>query len=192
MTPTSGSSGSGRWSARSHPVEFLTPTTTRSQVMGGMLWALGQAFLEGRHMDSRLGRWVNTSLGDYFVAVNADYGAERGCWRRSRGAHPRTLQKGVQLEGRSRASRHVGVRRPAGRSRAPRAWASTSADLDGITRGEIARPAGRSALRRWQCGLGAGQPHDDSGPAIRRALGMDVTAVQLHDLPADVQPEAQP
>jgi xanthine dehydrogenase YagR molybdenum-binding subunit len=40
--------------------------------MGGMLWGLGQALLEGTRMDSRQGRWANASLGDYLVAVNAD------------------------------------------------------------------------------------------------------------------------
>jgi xanthine dehydrogenase YagR molybdenum-binding subunit len=40
--------------------------------MGGMLWGLGQALLEGTRMDGRQGRWANTSLGDYLVPVNAD------------------------------------------------------------------------------------------------------------------------
>jgi xanthine dehydrogenase YagR molybdenum-binding subunit len=40
--------------------------------MGGMLWGLGQALLEGNQMDPRLGRWAHTSLGDYLVPVNAD------------------------------------------------------------------------------------------------------------------------
>ena len=39
--------------------------------MGGMLWGLGQALLEGTHMDSRFGRLANGSLGDYLVPVNA-------------------------------------------------------------------------------------------------------------------------
>jgi xanthine dehydrogenase YagR molybdenum-binding subunit len=50
----------------------LNPKTARSQLMGGMLWGLGQALLEGTRMDSRLGRWANASLGDYLVPVNAD------------------------------------------------------------------------------------------------------------------------
>ena len=40
--------------------------------MGGMLWGLGQALLEGTRMDSRSGRWANASLGDYLIPVNAD------------------------------------------------------------------------------------------------------------------------
>jgi xanthine dehydrogenase YagR molybdenum-binding subunit len=54
------------------PGRVLNPKTTRSQLMGGMLWGLGQALLEGTRMDSRQGRWANASLGDYLVAVNAD------------------------------------------------------------------------------------------------------------------------
>jgi len=40
--------------------------------MGGMLWGLGQALLEGNQMDPRYGRWGATSLGEYLVPVNAD------------------------------------------------------------------------------------------------------------------------
>lgn len=46
--------------------------TARSQLMGGMLWGMGQALLEGNHMDTRHGRWASTSLGDYLGPVNAD------------------------------------------------------------------------------------------------------------------------
>jgi xanthine dehydrogenase YagR molybdenum-binding subunit len=54
------------------PGRVLNPKTARSQLMGGMLWGLGQALLEGTRMDGRQGRWANTSLGDYLVPVNAD------------------------------------------------------------------------------------------------------------------------
>jgi xanthine dehydrogenase YagR molybdenum-binding subunit len=54
------------------PGRVLNPKLARSQLMGGMLWGLGQALLEGTHMDPRYGRWANASLGDYLVAVNAD------------------------------------------------------------------------------------------------------------------------
>jgi xanthine dehydrogenase YagR molybdenum-binding subunit len=54
------------------PGRVLNPKTARSQLMGGILWGLGQALLEGTRMDSRLGRWANASLGDYLVPVNAD------------------------------------------------------------------------------------------------------------------------
>ncbi|HEX5287361.1 MAG TPA: xanthine dehydrogenase family protein molybdopterin-binding subunit [Streptosporangiaceae bacterium] len=54
------------------PGRVLNPRTARSQLMGGMLWGLGQALLEGNQMDPRLGRWAHTSLGDYLVPTNAD------------------------------------------------------------------------------------------------------------------------
>jgi xanthine dehydrogenase YagR molybdenum-binding subunit len=54
------------------PGRVLNARTARSQLMGGMLWGLGQALLEGTRMDPRQGRWANASLGDYLVPVNAD------------------------------------------------------------------------------------------------------------------------
>jgi xanthine dehydrogenase YagR molybdenum-binding subunit len=54
------------------PGRVLNPRTARSQLMGGMLWGMSQALLEGTHMDTTLGRWANASLGDYLVPVNAD------------------------------------------------------------------------------------------------------------------------
>jgi xanthine dehydrogenase YagR molybdenum-binding subunit len=54
------------------PGRVLNAKTARSQLMGGMLWGLGQALLEATHMDSRVGRWANASLGEYLVPVNAD------------------------------------------------------------------------------------------------------------------------
>jgi xanthine dehydrogenase YagR molybdenum-binding subunit len=54
------------------PGRILNPRTARSQLMGGMLWGMSQALLEGTRMDTSLGRWANASLGDYLVPVNAD------------------------------------------------------------------------------------------------------------------------
>ena len=54
------------------PGRVLNAKTARSQLMGGMLWGLGQALLEGTIMDSKEGRWANASLGEYLVPVNAD------------------------------------------------------------------------------------------------------------------------
>jgi xanthine dehydrogenase YagR molybdenum-binding subunit len=54
------------------PGRVLNPKLARSQLMGGMLWGMSQALLEGTRMDTSLGRWANTSLGDYLVPVNAD------------------------------------------------------------------------------------------------------------------------
>jgi xanthine dehydrogenase YagR molybdenum-binding subunit len=54
------------------PGRVLNPRTTRSQLMGGMLWGMSQALLEGNRMDARTGRWASNSLGEYLVPVNAD------------------------------------------------------------------------------------------------------------------------
>ncbi|MFI6492515.1 xanthine dehydrogenase family protein molybdopterin-binding subunit [Streptomyces sp. NPDC050564] len=54
------------------PGRVLNPKTARSQLMGGMIWGLGQALLEANYMDPVRGRWVASSLGDYLIPVNAD------------------------------------------------------------------------------------------------------------------------
>jgi xanthine dehydrogenase YagR molybdenum-binding subunit len=54
------------------PGRVLNPLLARSQLMGGMLWGLGQALLEGNHMDGRTGRWAAGNLAEYLVPVNAD------------------------------------------------------------------------------------------------------------------------
>ena len=43
------------------PGRVLNPKLARSQLMGGMLWGLGQALLEGNHMDPRSGHWSPTT-----------------------------------------------------------------------------------------------------------------------------------
>ena len=40
--------------------------------MGGMLWGMSQALLEGNHIDPHSGRWAATNLAEYLVPVNAD------------------------------------------------------------------------------------------------------------------------
>ncbi|MER7444225.1 xanthine dehydrogenase family protein molybdopterin-binding subunit [Micromonospora avicenniae] len=54
------------------PGRVLNRKLAHSQLMGGMLWGLGQALMEATRMDPRLGRWANASLADYLVPVNAD------------------------------------------------------------------------------------------------------------------------
>ena len=54
------------------PGRILNPKLARSQLMGGMLWGLGQALLEGNQMDPRHGRWGASNLGEYLVPINAD------------------------------------------------------------------------------------------------------------------------
>lgn len=54
------------------PGRVLNAKTAHSQLMGGMLWGLGQALLEANYMSPDTGRWVNSNLGEYLVPVNAD------------------------------------------------------------------------------------------------------------------------
>ena len=51
---------------------IVNPRTARSQYMGAMIWGLGSALLEATEIDGKRGRYVNDSLGEYLMAVNAD------------------------------------------------------------------------------------------------------------------------
>lgn len=54
---------------------MMNAKTTRSQLMGGIVWGLGMGLMEKTEMDWRFGRAVNANLADYHVPVNADCGA---------------------------------------------------------------------------------------------------------------------
>jgi xanthine dehydrogenase YagR molybdenum-binding subunit len=51
---------------------IINPKTARSQIIGGMIWGLGQALLEHSAMDHTLGRYLSKNLSGYLVPVNAD------------------------------------------------------------------------------------------------------------------------
>ncbi|OGX81225.1 xanthine dehydrogenase family protein molybdopterin-binding subunit [Hymenobacter glacialis] len=51
---------------------ILNPKTARSQVLGSVVWGLGMALMEESVMDHRFGRYMNHSLAEYHVPVNAD------------------------------------------------------------------------------------------------------------------------
>ena len=50
----------------------LNPLLVRSQLMGGMVWGIGQALMEESSLDPRTGMWMNGNLGEALVPVNAD------------------------------------------------------------------------------------------------------------------------
>lgn len=50
----------------------INPLLVRSQLMGAMVWGLGQALMEETVMDGRTGMFVNRSLGEALVPTNAD------------------------------------------------------------------------------------------------------------------------
>ncbi len=50
----------------------LNPKTAENQIMGGMIWGIGMALMEGTMYDPNNGRVVTRDLADYRVPVNAD------------------------------------------------------------------------------------------------------------------------
>jgi xanthine dehydrogenase YagR molybdenum-binding subunit len=52
--------------------KILNPKTARSQLVGGVIWALGLALEEQTVRDPRTARVVTRDLADYHVPVNAD------------------------------------------------------------------------------------------------------------------------
>ncbi|MBO9647746.1 MAG: xanthine dehydrogenase family protein molybdopterin-binding subunit [Variovorax sp.] len=52
----------------------LNARTAHSQLMGGIVWGVGMALFEETWRDERNGRYVNASLAEYHVPVNADIG----------------------------------------------------------------------------------------------------------------------
>jgi xanthine dehydrogenase YagR molybdenum-binding subunit len=53
---------------------ILNSKTARSQMLGGMIWGVGSALMEGNTVDRRYGSFVNQDMASYHVAVNADVG----------------------------------------------------------------------------------------------------------------------
>jgi xanthine dehydrogenase YagR molybdenum-binding subunit len=51
---------------------ILNAKTARSQMIGGMIWGIGSALMEGNQVDLRYGSFINQDLASYHVAVNAD------------------------------------------------------------------------------------------------------------------------
>lgn len=51
---------------------LVNPLLVRSQLIGGMVWGIGQALIETSDMDPRTGMWMNRSLGEALVPTNAD------------------------------------------------------------------------------------------------------------------------
>lgn len=51
---------------------ILNPKLAASQALGGMVFGIGLALMEGSTIDPNSGRLVTSSLGDYHIPVNAD------------------------------------------------------------------------------------------------------------------------
>ncbi|OLF14774.1 xanthine dehydrogenase family protein molybdopterin-binding subunit [Actinophytocola xanthii] len=51
---------------------IINTATARNQIVGGIVWGVGQALLEGARVDPASGRIANANLADYPIPVNAD------------------------------------------------------------------------------------------------------------------------
>ncbi|MCC8538220.1 xanthine dehydrogenase family protein molybdopterin-binding subunit [Xanthomonas codiaei] len=51
---------------------ILNPTTACSQIIGGVVWGIGQALHEHTQADHRFGRFMNHDFAQYHVSANAD------------------------------------------------------------------------------------------------------------------------
>lgn len=61
-----------RYTAAFGAGRILNAKTARSQLIGGIVWGIGQALTEETHVDIRNGKIVNDDLAEYHVPVNAD------------------------------------------------------------------------------------------------------------------------
>jgi xanthine dehydrogenase YagR molybdenum-binding subunit len=53
---------------------LMNTRTARSQYMGAMIWGISSALHEATEIDPRTARYVNDTLADYLIPVNADIG----------------------------------------------------------------------------------------------------------------------
>ena len=54
---------------------MINAKTGNNQLVGGIVWGIGQALMERTELDPLTGRPVNANLGEYHVPVNADIGS---------------------------------------------------------------------------------------------------------------------
>jgi xanthine dehydrogenase YagR molybdenum-binding subunit len=75
---------------------IVNPKTSRSQIVGGVVWGVGMALLEQTLIDPRTGRYVNADLAEYHVPVNADIGVIETLFADEHDAHVSAIgAKGV-------------------------------------------------------------------------------------------------
>ena len=53
---------------------IMNPKTARSQILGGMVWGISMALREETLLDQKMGKFMNTDLGEYHLPVHADIG----------------------------------------------------------------------------------------------------------------------
>jgi xanthine dehydrogenase YagR molybdenum-binding subunit len=52
--------------------KIINPKTARSQILGSMVWGISKGLHEETIMDEKLGKYINTNLGEYHIPVHAD------------------------------------------------------------------------------------------------------------------------
>jgi len=50
----------------------VEPSLARSQIIGGMIWGIGQALFEESRVYPRTGRWTNANLAEALIPTQAD------------------------------------------------------------------------------------------------------------------------
>lgn len=51
---------------------IVEPALARSQIIGGMIWGIGQALFEETRIDPRTGRWTNANFAEALIPTQAD------------------------------------------------------------------------------------------------------------------------
>ncbi|MEM1347449.1 MAG: xanthine dehydrogenase family protein molybdopterin-binding subunit [Myxococcota bacterium] len=51
---------------------IIEPWIARNQMLGGMIWGIGQALYEETRIDRRTGHWINANLAEALISTNAD------------------------------------------------------------------------------------------------------------------------
>jgi xanthine dehydrogenase YagR molybdenum-binding subunit len=51
---------------------IIEPALARSQIIGGIIWGIGQALMEESRIDPRTGRWTNANLAEALIPTQAD------------------------------------------------------------------------------------------------------------------------
>ncbi len=51
---------------------IVNPRTTRSQLMGSLIWGISSALHEATEIDPKTARYINDNIADYVIPVNAD------------------------------------------------------------------------------------------------------------------------
>ncbi len=72
VDPDLGTVRVSRWVSVHAAGRILNAKTARSQIIGGSIFGIGCALMEGTERDNKFARYTNASLAEYHVCVNAD------------------------------------------------------------------------------------------------------------------------